>query len=163
MVRRVTVSTVADWDEYVQWERALLKDAFSEEGNIDELAKTVTAGAKTPLEKIRKLFHYAAQKIRYQQDYENTIAGVKPHAAPVVIERGYGDCKDKAVLMIGLAKKIGIELRFAILRTTDAGRVIRETPNQQFNHAIVYVPQQQGIEEGFLGSVDGRPLIYRRR
>ena len=149
LVRRATVSTVEDWDEYVQWERALLKDAFREDSTLRELAATLTEGVEGTREKIDRLFHYAAQKIRYQQDYENTIAGVKPHAAPVVLERGYGDCKDKAVLMIQMAEELGIELHFAILRTTNAGRVIRETPNQQFNHAIVYVPKQAEIEEGF--------------
>jgi hypothetical protein len=67
----------------------------------------------------------------------------------VVLERGYGDCKDKAVLMILLGREAGLNLRFAILRTTSAGRVLREVPNQQFNHAIVYVPAQDGIDEGF--------------
>jgi hypothetical protein len=90
-----------------------------------------------------------AQEIRYQQDYEDTIAGVRPHSCPIILERGYGDCKDKAVLFILLAREVGIDVHFAILRTTDAGKVRREVPNQQFNHAIVYVPEQDGITEGF--------------
>jgi hypothetical protein len=88
-----------------------------------------------------------AQEVRYQQDYETTIAGVRPHAAPIVIERGYGDCKDKAVLLIEMARRAGLKLDFAILRTTPAGKVRRDVPNQQFNHAIVFVPQQPGIAE----------------
>src|SRR5262249_38602339 len=84
----------------------------------------------------------------YQQDYESTIAGVRPHSAPSVIERGYGDCKDKAVLLIQMARRAGIKLHFAILRTTPNGRVHKEIPNQQFNHAIAYVPEQSGIERG---------------
>jgi hypothetical protein len=67
----------------------------------------------------------------------------------MVVERGYGDCKDKAVLMIRLAKALGIELRFALLRTTQVGKVLRQIPNQQFNHAIVYVPKQAGIDDAF--------------
>jgi cellulose synthase operon protein C len=149
LLLRVSVSTVRGWDEYVQWERALLSQVFRLDAETAALARRLTDGAKTPRERFDRLYHYAAQDIRYQQDYENSIAGVRPHACPVVLSRGYGDCKDKAVLLILLAKQVGIDVDFAILRTTDAGEVIESIPNQQFNHAIVYVPAQEGIEDGF--------------
>ena len=149
LVNRVSLSTVKSWDEYVAWEKALLSTVFREEPRLRQLAMEITAGTNTKKEALDRLYHYATQEIRYQQDYENTIAGVKPHACPVVLERGYGDCKDKAVLLILLAKQMGIKLNFAILRTTNAGAVEVEVPNQQFNHAIVHVPEQEGFESGF--------------
>jgi tetratricopeptide (TPR) repeat protein/transglutaminase-like putative cysteine protease len=144
-----TVSTVKDWDAYVRWENALLGEAFGPSAEIDALARRLTEGARTPREKIDRLWAYAAQEIRYQQEYEDTIAGVKPHSAAVVRERGYGDCKDKAVLLIRLARVVGVEMRFALLRTRPYGQVQRQIPNQQFNHAIVHVPKQAGIDEAF--------------
>ncbi|HEX3694672.1 MAG TPA: transglutaminase domain-containing protein [Polyangia bacterium] len=146
---RVSVSTVPDWDDYVRWERALLADAFRTSPKLEALTARLTAGASTPRDKLDRLFAYVTNEIRYQQDYETTIAGVRPHACPVVLERGYGDCKDKAVLLIQLGKLAGIKLKFAILRTTSAGKMIADVPNQQFNHAIVYVPAQSGINEAF--------------
>ncbi len=143
------VSTLSSWDAYARWEAALLSEAFTSSPELDALAKKLTAGARTPREKLDRLTAHVAQEIRYQQEYEDTIAGVKPHSAGVVLERGYGDCKDKAVLMIRLAKAIGIDLRFAVLRTTPFGKVWKQIPNQQFNHAIVYAPKQPGIDEGF--------------
>ncbi len=149
LLTQVDVSTVDSWDDYVRWERALLADAFHSSSSLDALTDKLLAGAHSPREKLDKLFHHVAQEVRYQQDYETSIAGVRPHAAPVVIERGYGDCKDKAVLLIQMARRAGIKLQFAILRTTPAGRVRREVPNQQFNHAIVWVPKQDGIDQPF--------------
>jgi tetratricopeptide (TPR) repeat protein len=146
---RVWVSTLASWDSYVAWERALLSETFVTNAEIDKLAKKLTAGASTPREKLDKLQAYVAQEIRYQQEYEDTIAGVKPHLPRVVMERGYGDCKDKAVLLLQLAKAVGVDLRFALLRTTPAGKVQQNIPNQQFNHAINYVPKQPGFDQGF--------------
>jgi hypothetical protein len=64
----------------------------------------------------------------------------------MVIERGYGDCKDKALLLINLAAAVGIQARYALLRTVSAGRIQRNVPNQQFNHVIVYLPVQAGFE-----------------
>jgi tetratricopeptide (TPR) repeat protein len=147
LAAHVEVSTVESWEDYVRWERALLVDAFRANPTLDALTDRLITGAKTPREKLDRLFHHAAQEIRYQQDYENTIAGVRPHGAPSVIERGYGDCKDKAVLLIQMARRVGLKLSFAILRTTPHGQVARDVPNQQFNHAIVYVPAQPGIEQ----------------
>lgn len=149
LLATVTLSTLTDWREYVEWERALLSEVFVSNAQLRALAARLTEGASTPRERLERIYHYVAQEIRYQQDYETTIAGVRPHSCPVVLERGYGDCKDKAVLMILLGREVGLDLRFAVLRTTNAGRVLREVPNQQFNHAIVYVPAQEGIEAGF--------------
>lgn len=148
LLYQASVSTVPDWDDYVSWERALLREVFESNANIRALAASLSEGASTVQERVDRIFHFVAEEIRYQQDYEDTIAGVRPHTAPMVVERGYGDCKDKAVLFIQLAKELGIQARFAILRTTDAGKVHREVPDQQFNHAIVYLPKQEGVSEG---------------
>jgi hypothetical protein len=149
LLATVTLSTLVDWREYVEWERALLSEVFESNARLRALATRLTEGATTPRERFDRIFHFVAEEIRYQQDYETTIAGVRPHSCPVVLERGYGDCKDKAVLMILLGREVGLDIRFAILRTSNAGRVLRDVPNQQFNHAIVYVPAQEGIEQGF--------------
>lgn len=144
----VTVSTVPDWDTFWKWEKALLQDAFRTSPELEQLAATLAQGAATPEDKVRRIHAYLMTNIRYQQDYEGHIAGVKPHAAPVVVARQYGDCKDKAVLFIALARLMGIEVHFALVRTRDVGPVRREVPMQQFNHAIVYVPEQPGISAG---------------
>lgn len=148
-IASVTLSTLTDWGEYVEWERALLSEVFESNQQLRALARQLTEGASTPRERFDRLYRYVSQEIRYQQDYEDTIAGVRPHSCPVVLERGYGDCKDKAVLMILLGREVGLDIDFAVLRTRGAGEVHRDVPNQQFNHAIIYVPQQDGIDEGF--------------
>jgi transglutaminase-like putative cysteine protease/predicted Zn-dependent protease len=149
LLQQVSVTTLGTWDEYWRWEKALLSDAFRSSPELESLAARLTQNAATPREKLDQLFHAVMKDIRYQQEYETTIAGVRPHTAPVVLERGYGDCKDKAVLLIQLGKLAGLKLEFALLRTTNVGQVQREIPNQQFNHAIVYVPEQTGIESAF--------------
>lgn len=155
LLDQVVISSIPDWGTIADWDKALLVDAFRTTPRTEELAEKLTAHAKTPREKIDAITRFVMREIRYQQDYENTIAGVKPHTASVVLQRGYGDCKDKSVLIMTLAKELGIETRFAILRTTTAGDFIKELPFLQFNHAIVYVPAQEGIEDPFF--VDATP------
>jgi tetratricopeptide (TPR) repeat protein len=160
LLAAVHVSTLTSWDEYVAWERGLLTDAFQSSPELRDLARQLTANTRTRRDKLLRLYRYVAEEIRYQQDYEDTIAGVRPHATSVVFQRGYGDCKDKSVLLVWLAQEVGVELHFALLRTTTMGSLQREVPNQQFNHAIVYAPPQPSLEEGlFLDpTVDGLDL-----
>ncbi len=144
---RLLVSTVPTWDLFRKWEEALLKDAFRESPEIVALSEKLFKGLSTHKQKLLKIQAFLSTEIRYQMDYENMVAGVKPHAAPVVLARGYGDCKDKSVLFITLAKLAGIEVQFALVRTRTGGQIVKEVPQQQFNHAIVYVPKQKGLDE----------------
>lgn len=144
----IRLSTVPDWTTWLSWEQALLEGVFRDSPELDAVAKKLGEGAGTTEEKLKRVHAYVMEEIRYQQDYESFIAGVKPHPAPMVLERRYGDCKDKAVLFIELAKKLGVDAHFALVRTRDAGPVEQDVPMQQFNHAIVYVPAQDGLGEG---------------
>ncbi len=156
----VTLSTLPSWEIYLAWERGLLNDVFRGSPQLEAVAQRLFEGVSDPAEKLARLQTYLMDEIRYKQDYEDTIAGVKPHAASMVIERGYGDCKDKAVLFIALAKKAGLTAEFALLRTRPLGPVVQEVPEQQFNHAIVYLPQQAGVPEArfFDGTADALDL-----
>ncbi|MBX5481925.1 MAG: hypothetical protein IRZ16_08825 [Myxococcaceae bacterium] len=142
------LTTIPGWDAYKKWEEALLESAFRDSPDLDELAQRLAEGAKTPEEKLLRIHQFVMEQIRYQQDYESFIAGVKPHPASMVVERRYGDCKDKSVLFITLARKLGLKAHFATVRTRDRGQVMKDLPTQQFNHAIVYVPPQPGLPEG---------------
>jgi transglutaminase-like putative cysteine protease/tetratricopeptide (TPR) repeat protein len=142
-----TISNVPSWDDFVRWEDALLDGAFVEGQEVRRVIDKELAGAADKREKLRRIHRYVMENVRYQQDYETMIAGVKPHPAAVVIERRYGDCKDKTVLFMTLAKAAGIETRFALVRTRPMGAVRRDVPMQQFNHAIVYVPAQEGLQK----------------
>ncbi len=145
---QVLLSTVPDWDTFLSWEEALLVDAFRESTDVRQLAERIFTGASGPQDKVERIHRYLMEEIRYQQDYESHIAGVKPHAASVVLRRGYGDCKDKAVLFITLARLGGVEVHFALLRTRPKGPLRESVPMQQFDHAIVYVPEQAGLGAG---------------
>jgi hypothetical protein len=140
---------VPSWDSFIRWEKAILDESFPADPAIDALAAKLTEGATTPMDKLGKLFAFAAQEIRYQQEYESILAGWQPHRSSVVLERKYGDCKDKATLLIALARAVGIELRFVTLATHHMGRPDRSVVLPHFNHAIAYVPAQTGIDKPF--------------
>ncbi len=145
----IALSTVPDWKTWLSWEQALLEGVFRDSPELEQVAKGLDTGAASANEKLERIHTFVMEEIRYQQDYETFIAGVKPHPASMTLERRYGDCKDKAVLFIELARKLGLDAHFALVRTRDVGPVRQDVPMQQFNHAIVYVPAQPGVTARF--------------
>ena len=145
LLRSVTISTIPSWDYFTEWSHSLTSEVFAMNPDLRQRLRAITAGKQTVSEKVNAVYHYALTQIRYQQDYETFIAGVKPHAASAVLARGYGDCKDKSVLIIGMLRELGIKAYLALIRTRRAGRVLADVPSQQFNHAVVYLPKQPGV------------------
>lgn len=149
LLAMVHASTLTDWGDFIEWERALYSGVLNTGPTLRQLALRLTQGATTRREQLDRLYHFVTEEIRYHRDYEDSIAGVRPHAGPVVLERGYGDCKDKSLLLYLLAQVMGIQLHAALVLTTDNGALVRAAPSQQFNHAIIHVPPQEGIPESF--------------
>jgi hypothetical protein len=59
-----------------------------------------------------------------------------------VYARRFGDCKDKASLMIALLRAAGIDADIALVRTRRLGSIGEQaTSIAIFNHAVVYVPK----------------------
>ena len=72
-------------------------------------------------------------------------ASLQPAPAPDVLKRHYGDCKDKAALLVAMLRAAGVDAQMALL---DSGPGVDLDPDlpgmNQFDHAIVYVPAAQG-------------------
>ncbi|MDD5309019.1 MAG: transglutaminase domain-containing protein [Deltaproteobacteria bacterium] len=149
LLDQMMATSIESWDTIAGWETALLHDAFRVTPEIEALARELTREKGTKASKLDAVTRFVMREIRYQQDYETLIAGVKPHPAPIVLQRRYGDCKDKAVLLMTLAREAGIKTRFVLLRTKGLGDFVKDIPSLQFNHAIVYVPAQDGFDAPF--------------
>jgi hypothetical protein len=154
----------AKWEDVSQWLSTLHDTQASPDDAIVAKVKELTAGAKTPFEKIQALAMYV-QAIRYVsiQTGLGRGGGYKPHAASVVFAKSYGDCKDKANLLRAMLKAAGIESWPVSIFSGDPLYVRAEWPTpQQFNHCILAILAPEGytgdavIEDPKLG----RLLIF---
>ena len=69
------------------------------------------------------------------------IHGYKPYNVTQVLARRFGDCKDKASLMVAMLREVGVNAQLTLLRTRRGGGVDgRPASLAIFDHAIVYVP-----------------------
>ncbi len=94
------------------------------------------------LELMRRLVTNLHQKVRYT-GLEFGSSRLIPHAAGETLKSGYGDCKDKAVVLVSALQAAGIPAQLALLNTRGSDDVNVDLPGLGiFDHAIVYVPGQ---------------------
>lgn len=98
--------------------------------------------------------------------------GYEPHDAAEVLRNGYGDCKDQSVLAVMLLRKLGIDAAPALIVTRGRGLPDMQIPGVSFDHMIVHIPAQNGLQEiwmdttgetslypGFSLGIEGQPAL----
>ena len=69
------------------------------------------------------------------------VGGYQPHAAADIYKNGYGDCKDKATLLITMLGHIGLRGYPALVGTRGDIEADPKTPTlATFDHMIVALP-----------------------
>jgi hypothetical protein len=82
---------------------------------------------------------WVQDRIRYAA-VEVGEGGYVPREPEIVVKRLYGDCKDKAFLLMAILARSGVEAIPVLTRGRDDGRIDPEFPSPiQFNHLIVAV------------------------
>lgn len=137
-------STFAGWNAVARWYYQLAEPQTLPSATIRAEAARLTAGLAAREAKIRAIYDYVAANFRYVS-LSFGVGRYRPHAAAQVLQNGYGDCKDKAALLIALLRSAGIRADFALLDA--GGRIQRAVPSVQgFDHVIVAVPGASGYQ-----------------
>lgn len=149
VVRRLLVSTIMDWRQISRWywELCAPRIAATTDAMRTEVER-LTEGAKTRDERIRRIFTFVSQEIRYMGvTPEAEAPGYEPHDVSMTFENRYGVCRDKAALLVAMLRMADIPAYPVII---DVGpRKDAEVPQPFFNHAIV------AVERGEAGQPQG--------
>lgn len=122
-------------NEYTQIVEGPLRAA-----QVKSLVEGLTRGKRSRNEKEQAILVFLDKEVRYTgiEFGENTII---PHSTEETLAHKYGDCKDKALLLVALLRAAGIPAYMALL---DSGSRMGALPGLPgigvFDHAIVYVP-----------------------
>ena len=151
----VHVSTYKSWDDMGKWYWGLVKDQFVADDEVRHRVAEITKGLTTDDQKVRAVYDYVVQRTRYVA-LEFGIHGFKPYRCSQILSRGFGDCKDKATLIVTMLKEAGIPATIVILRTGMRGDFEGSPASlAPFDHAIAYVPSMNLYLDGtaeFTGS-----------
>jgi hypothetical protein len=126
------------WRDLGLWYSTLVASSRDSTPEIKAEVATLTAQAKTPLDKIEALASYMQRQIRYVA-IEIGSGGYQPHSAGDVFKNQYGDCKDKATLLSAMLKEAGFDSYYAVAQT-DRGIVQPQFASAlSFNHMILAI------------------------
>ena len=138
----VNLSTIRSWDDIGHWYRGLVAGRDQPGAALIKEVDAWTAKATSPVETIAILHDKVANLVRYV-GLEFGAADYQPHHCDEVWDNQYGDCKDKANLLVALLRHRGIPAHIALVNTKHLGLVDHRTPDyRMFDHAIVAISQK---------------------
>ena len=134
----ILISTFVSWQEVYKWWWGLAQDKIQADEAIKQKVKELTEDKATVLDKVRAIYNFCAEDIRYVA-VEYGQAGYEPHKAIDIFFNKYGDCKDQAILLVTMLQEAGIKSYPVLIGTDEYIDLQEEFPSINFNHCIVCV------------------------
>jgi len=139
VARSISVSTYSDVAALGTWYEALIADQLRLDDTLRAVAAREKAAATDTRDLVRRLYEHVVTETRYV-GIELGIHGWKPYPVAEVYRRRFGDCKDKASLLVALLREAGVPAHIALVRTIQLGHAATSPPSMwTFNHAIAWV------------------------
>jgi hypothetical protein len=133
-------SALQSWEEAGHSYHSLFDNGEKPETEIASQVETLANGQSDAISKIDALYTYVSREIRYVA-VEIGIGGYQPHLPADVYKNKYGDCKDKASLLISMLNKIGLRGYPALVGTRGDVEADPTAPTlATFDHMIVAFP-----------------------
>ena len=139
-------STFKNWADFRKWYAEAIRGFTEPDEEVRRLAAELTKGKRTREEKLRALFEFVADDIRYV----NYVSGEwwLPNRPQQLLARREGDCDDKAILLITLLRSIGIEAQEVMVQTRLTGQpsvlLAKNAAVPMFDHGIAFLPGPNG-------------------
>ncbi len=133
-----------DWDDIARWYWEISQPSMIPNQKLKQLATELTSGLDSTRKKIKAIFQFIQDHIRYIAIAIGTGA-FRPHPCEDILEYGYGDCKDMTALLITLLKTIDTPAYPALLSTKGHRSLLTDLPKvKQFDHVVVALPSNDG-------------------
>jgi transglutaminase-like putative cysteine protease len=154
----------SNWSDVAAMLEALNAAQCDSSPELSAKVRELTAGRPDALAKIRALGAYV-QKLRYIEIDQGLRYGFgwQARKASLVFARGFGDCKDKANLLVAMLREAGIGAHLVVARPGRDFAVHQECPTpMQFDHAIVAIKVDDSIRLPSVVAVEklGRLLFF---
>ena len=134
---RVQLSTFESWAAVAEWARALFESQAGPSPDIKRLADGWRASPGGPIASAGEATRFVQDEVRYL-GIEMGPNSYQPHPPAQVLRQRFGDCKDKALLLVALLRELGIDAAPALVNTTRRRGLDEEPPSAfAFDHAIV--------------------------
>jgi tetratricopeptide (TPR) repeat protein len=155
------VSTYRTWEDVGRWWWGLIRDQLYADESLRRVVQGLVRDAPDTRTKVQRIYHWVIRNTRYV-GLEFGIHGFLPYRVPLVVQRGFGDCKDKASLIYTMLREAGIDARLVLVRTRQNGAISDQPASLSvFDHAIAYVPELDLFLDGtaeYSGTTEFPPM-----
>jgi Tfp pilus assembly protein PilF len=135
----IAFSTGESWQR-VAAEYGKIVDSRANAATVQATVAPLIAGKKSAADKEAAILDFLDREVRYT-GIEFGEAALVPHDPADTLAKKYGDCKDKATLLVAMLRAAGIAANVALLNAGSRIDVPADLPGMgMFDHAIVYVP-----------------------
>ncbi len=120
----------------MDWGSKLFEPVIKADQAIVEIANGIRSSSDNVDQQIAEALKFVQSEVRYVGiEFGQNSHQASP--ASVTLDRRYGDCKDKTVLLISLLRELGIESYPALVNTDARQTLVDWLPmNNAFDHAI---------------------------
>lgn len=130
---------LGDETDLHKWYRDLIV-GYDDEGKNDkeikELVDSITNGLTTDREKVRAIYYWVQDNIKYIA-FEDNLSGFIPRPPAKVCSRRFGDCKDMASIIKEMCAQAGVEAYLTWIGTRDIPYRYADVPTASSdNHMI---------------------------
>lgn len=138
----LVVTTDPSWKNFSKWWAELVEPQLEATPEIKAKVAELTKDAKTPDDKIRALYDFVAQDIRYRGLGVGPRTGYTPRKANETMASRWGVCRDVSILLTSMLREAGVKAYPVLTNVGDP--VLDKIAHDGFNHAIVALPKQGG-------------------
>jgi hypothetical protein len=135
----VQVTEFASWNEVARWSEAMFRLDAKSVADVKALADTIRKEHPTPDARVTAAVRFVQDDIRYL-GIEMGRNSHEPHQPSETLAGRWGDCKDKAFLLVALLRELGLEAWPALVNSRLEHRLDEKLPSPyQFDHVIAEV------------------------
>ncbi len=132
-------SDFSDWKAVVDWILPYYSPADSLPPELDSIIAHIRESNTDSEGEVLAALKFVQEKVRYL-GMEMGAGSFKPTDPATVYQRRFGDCKDKALLLAAILRKLKVEAYPAMVSTQDGAALKNRLPSPLcFNHVIVKV------------------------
>lgn len=140
-----TIKVLEDVSDLYNWYSSLVRNINKEEVHPElvELVKELTANKESELEKVRAIYYWTQQNIKYIA-FEYALGGFIPREANEVFQKKYGDCKDNSSILHQMLSIAGIEGKLTWIGTRSIPYTYNELPTPLVDNHMILAYQNAG-------------------
>lgn len=134
-----SISSIEGWHNIVSWSQPHYNKPGMRSEHIKKIALTIKEQHDTEKEYVGAALQWVQDEVRYF-GVELGTNSHNPSHPDETLSRRFGDCKDKALLLIAILDELGIDAQPALVNTSD--RLRREDYIYRlhaFDHVIVHI------------------------